>query len=72
MVRRFGGRGSCITRGNAVSFGWVKEDLSGGFPLIDIFTGGSSSAGVAAIDAKHAAVVWADSSVKGTIMTCGQ
>ena len=27
---------------------------------------------IVAIDAKHAAVVWADSSVKGTIMTCGQ
>jgi hypothetical protein len=64
------GFGLTMSRGSNVAFGWMREDFVGGPVLTEVLTGSSTSSRIAAVDAKHVAMVWTDGVVKGTMLTC--
>lgn len=60
----------------ALSYGWAPGNVATTspeiFPLTDMDFGKNvSAAGVAALDARHVAVVWSDGDVKAAIASCG-
>jgi hypothetical protein len=58
--------------GTAMNFGWAPEDVTKGFATRALVGGSSvSTANVAVVGAKHAALTWADGTVHVAPLTCG-